>query len=84
MKCSFGQKMLLAKKPSRASAGLLCDLRATNRPVPHERWDPVEGEGVEVKDWSGVRNLPSPIHNFLAPQPVQQVIVLDCQGVSRP
>ena len=58
--------------------GLLGDLRGADRAVPHERWGVIQRTRGGRELLQRGTELTAPIHHILAPQPTQQVVILDC------
>ncbi|MEY9211135.1 hypothetical protein ABH917_000581 [Thermobifida halotolerans] len=75
----LGPEDVVGEEAVAVVGGLLGDLRAADGAVPHERRNPVEGARGGGERLQRGAELALPVHDVLAPQPVQQVVVLDGQ-----
>ncbi len=70
---------VVREEPVAVESGLLCDLRAPDAAVPHERRNAVEGARRRLEALQRSAELAFPVHEVLTPQPVHQVVVLERQ-----
>ncbi len=70
---------VVVEEPVAVVRGLLGDLRAADRTVPHERRHPVQRTRGEREALQRRAEPALPVHDLLAPQPAQQRVVLDRQ-----
>ena len=75
----FGPEDVVGEVAVTVVRGLLGDLRSADRAVPDERRHVIQGTRDGGEALQRGAELPLPVHHVLAPQPVQQVVVLQGQ-----